>query len=80
MAARSSETRTGVDALDGLRRYIATRLNILCAASSSFWTSSILPDNMLVNIALDDAYFGGRALQPHPRDLGAGIRWATGCG
>ncbi|NLH51097.1 MAG: class I SAM-dependent DNA methyltransferase [Myxococcales bacterium] len=45
-------------ALSGLRRYIATTETAKHRVFQ-FLDTSILPDNMLVNIALDDAYFLG---------------------
>ena len=45
-------------ALAGLRRYIAT-VETSRRRFFAFLDASILPDNMLVNIALDDAYFLG---------------------
>lgn len=67
---RNTELRAG---LKGLNRYISTPET----AKHRFFVfldKSILPDNMLVNIALDDSYFLG-VLSSHPH-----IAWALAAG
>jgi hypothetical protein len=75
LAKPRSET---APALAGLPRYIAT-VETAKHRTFQFLDASILPDNKLIAIALNDAFRTGRALQPVAHRMGAGNRLLARC-
>ena len=73
MAVSENQTRSCERSLQGLPRYIAT-VETSRRRFFVFLDAAILPDNKLVNIALDDAYFLGVLSSRIHVSLGAGRR------
>ena len=64
-------------ALVGLRRYIATT-ETSKHRTLTFMDAKVLPDNMLINIALEDASSGALSSRVHLVWVASAGRWRTG--